>query len=226
MSLPACLGVAIPEQLPPPMPPQLDPSLYQKWTQHVRAQDQRPVVGICWRGNPHFSNDQIRSPGLETLRPLLTLSGIRFVSLQVGVGRYDMAHAKHNAVRTDIERGDPLERGDDFELIDIGGQIEQEGAHIQDTLAALSACDLVITSCTSLVHMTGLMQKPGWLLLSHSPDWRWMTGRTDTPWYPSLRLFRQPAPNDWAGIVQQVMPALTQWRDQYAQAHASPGTLR
>lgn len=198
MSLPECLGVMEPEDVCPPDAGLLiEAERVARWRPLVRGSDDRPVVGLCWRGNPNFSADASRSPGLEVLKPLLAIEGIRFISLQVGPGREEIT-----------------ELGLEEVLDDVGGAIEEEGADVLDTLAVLESCDLVISSCTSMVHMVGIAGRPGWVLLSSRPDWRWMTNRSDSPWYPSLKLIRQSTPGDWGGVVQTAAGELAAWSQQ------------
>ena len=85
-----------------------------------------------------------------------------------------------------------------FDLLETG-----EGP-LQDTAALIGALDLVFTSDTAVAHLAGALGKPTWLLLHHAPDWRWMGSRTDSPWYPSLKLYRQAVPGDWAPMIAKV----------------------
>lgn len=202
MSLPARLGVQRPADLPPPAPAALaDPANVARWRALVRGGDDLPVVGLCWRGNPDFPGDARRSPGLAVLQPILAVQGVRFVSLQVGPGRREIA-----------------ELGLDARLPDLGAAIEAAGSDVLDTLAVLKNCDFVISCCTSVIHMAGVAGRPGRVLLPHSPDWRWMLGRVDTPWYPSLRLVRQAQPGDWAGVAAETASQLRLWRDSHARS--------
>jgi hypothetical protein len=200
MSLPERLGVMAPAHLPAPQP--LPGSLAEagrvsRWRPLVRdADDNTPVVALCWRGNPDFSGDSWRSPGLAALLPLLRVAGIRFVSLQVGTGRQEI---------TALQLG--------HRIVDIGARIEAEGGRVLDTLAALESCDFVISSCTSVAHMAGITGMPGCVLLSTRPDWRWMTDRADSPWYPSLRLVRQRSQGDWSSVVAKASELLQSWRN-------------
>jgi ADP-heptose:LPS heptosyltransferase len=81
-----------------------------------------------------------------------------------------------------------------------------------ETAAALSCMDLVISVDTAVAHLAGSLGKPVWLLLPFAPDWRWLLGRPDSPWYPSMRLFRQKTPGDWGTVVQEMSAALQSWR--------------
>lgn len=137
-------------------------------------------VGVVWAGNPRFPGDGDRSPRLSGLRGLLDVPGCRFYGLQMGPGRADLADAVLPESFTDL-----------------GSEI----ADFADTAAIMANLDLVVSSCTGPAHLAGALGVPLWLALPFSPDWRWLTGRDNSPWYPSARLFRQPAPGDWSSVV-------------------------
>ncbi len=141
-------------------------------------------VGLVWAGNPKHKNDANRSVGFERFQPLLDMEGIDLYSLQVG------------------ERG-----GDNNKLTDLGKDL----GDFADTAAAIGQLDLVITVDTSVAHLAGALGKPVRTLLPWLPDWRWQRDRDDTPWYPTMRLFRQPAAGDWDAVIGEVGAAL---RDQ------------
>lgn len=95
------------------------------------------------------------------------------------------------------------------------GMVEQLGAEFDagqdafvDSAAVMQSLDLVISSDTGLAHLAGALGRPVWVALKYVPDWRWMLDRDDTPWYPTMRLYRQPAPGDWAGLFAQVEAGL------------------
>ncbi len=132
------------------------------------------TVGFVWAGNPHHSNDRNRSLPAAALAPLLARPGVRPFSLQFG-------HAAR-----DVD-GLPPYHGD-----------------FADAAAALTALDLLVTVDTSIAHLAGALGRPAWLLLSFAPDWRWLQERDDSPWYPSLRLFRQTRPGDWKDVIARV----------------------
>ena len=144
-------------------------------------------IGIVWAGNPAHRRDRLRSCRLADFAPLLDLPGTEWVSFQVGPGEEEL--------RTSGWRG----------LIREVGEAARPFEATADTLAEV---DLVITVDTAMAHLAGALGRPVWTLLPFAPDWRWMLGRVDTPWYPTMRLFRQPAPNDWAGTFRVIRRAL------------------
>jgi len=137
----------------------------------------RRRVGLAWAGNPAQANDRRRSVPAAALAPLLAIPGIEFVNLQVGARARDLPLPDH------CER-----------LTDFG-----------KTAALLETLDLVIAADTAVVHLAGAMGVPTWAMLAHVPDWRWLMGREDSPWYASMRLFRQDRPGDWAGVVTRIV---------------------
>jgi len=141
-----------------------------------------PRVGLVWSGKPTHKNDHNRSIALTQLAPLLQTAGVTFVSLQT-----EYRDADRTALATA-----PLVRLDDA-LADFA-----------DTAAAIAALDLVIAVDTAVAHLAGAMGIPLWLLLPAIGDWRWLEGRTNSPWYPSARLFRQPQIGDWPGALANV----------------------
>ena len=140
-------------------------------------------VGIVWAGSPSHERDRERSCRLDEFAPLFELPGTEFVSFQVGQRARDLHESCWRAlVRDAPDQVTPFEA----------------------TADALAEVDLVITVDTAMAHLAGALGRPVWTLLAFAPDWRWMLGRHDTPWYPTMRLFRQPAPNDWAGVFRAV----------------------
>ncbi len=138
-----------------------------------------PLVGLVWRGNPAFINDRRRSPGLAALAPILATPGVRFVGLQLDAA-------------AEIAGADP-----DRRISDMSGLLTDFAV----TARVLEALDLVITSDTAMAHLAGALGRPGWLMLSSAPDFRWGREGDRTDWYPSLTLFRQRISGDWSGPV-------------------------
>lgn len=185
MSLPFVFGTTldtIPVDLPYLAPPAAS---IRYWRRRLAGPDLK--VGLVWAGNPAFSHDRIRSPGLRAMLPLLSVPGVRFFGLQVGHGRSHLASVRMPPQFTDLAA----------ELTSFG-----------ETAAALTQLDLVISSCTSVAHLCGALGRPLWVLLSRMPDWRWMTERDDSPWYPTARLFRQDELGDWLPPVMRMCTAL------------------
>jgi hypothetical protein len=140
-------------------------------------------IGLVWAGRPTHSNDRNRSVRLNRLRPVLNVPGVTFVSLQKGRG-LDEAGSYYGRAP----------------LVNLGASMND----FADTAAVIDALDLVITVDTSVGHLAGAMGKPCWIMLPFAPDWRWLLQRTDTPWYPSVRLFRQRAPDGWEALADEV----------------------
>jgi tetratricopeptide (TPR) repeat protein len=138
-------------------------------------------VGLVWAGNPNKPLDTLRSISLSTLTPIFQVRGARFFSLQVGAA----AQAHTN-------------------LIDLAPML----ADFAQTAGAIASLDLVITVDTAVAHLAGAMGKPVWIMLEFIPDWRWLLDRTDSPWYPTARLFRQKTSGDWGPVIKDVGDAL------------------
>ena len=146
------------------------------------------TVGLVWSGSPESSKDRQRSIPFEQFAPLLTVPGIRFVSLQKDVRVTDAC-----ALR---EQG---------KVIDLGADLKD----FSDSCAAISQLDMVITVDTAVAHLAGAIGKPVWILLPYVPDFRWLLDCTDSPWYPNARLFRKSKDSDWAEVVSRVKSELT-----------------
>ncbi len=186
MSLPLAFGTTretIPSQVPYL---QVPADRIETWRVKL-AGIAAPRVGLVWSGRPDHVNDHNRSLALSRLAPLLSVPGVRFVSLQAETRARDLAEAQRwpNLVRFDAELAD-----------------------FADTAGAIRNLDLVIAVDTAVAHLAGAIGKPVWILLSHIQDWRWQVARSDSPWYPSARLFRQPEPGDWDGVVAELAAEL------------------
>jgi hypothetical protein len=148
-----------------------------------------PHVGLVWSGNPGHERDRERSIDLRAFLPLLEslAANATFVSLQKDVRPEDAIVLKE---RTGI--------------LDLGNTL----ADFSDTAALISQLDLVISVDTSVAHLAGALGKPVWILLTYFPDWRWLLGRDESPWYPAARLFRQDKSRTWDGVIARVRQAL------------------
>jgi tetratricopeptide (TPR) repeat protein len=145
-------------------------------------------VGIVWKGDSSYLRDRVRSIPLAEFAPLAEVPGIRLVSLQKGPGSEQLAAVK-------------------FPVTELTSFDEQSGAFM-DTAAILMNLDLLVSADTATAHLAGALGVPVWIALAFVPDWRWLLDRDDSPWYPTVRLFRQTAPGDWAGVFQRMKAAL------------------
>ena len=141
-------------------------------------------IGIVWQGNPAGAIDRGRSIPLAAFAPLAAIEGISLISLQKNFGLEQLEALPGSMPVSTLP--DDFDEGPDAFL---------------DTVAVMMSLDLVVTSDTSIAHVAGALGRPTWVFLKHRPDWRWMLAREDSPWYPTARLFRQPAPGDWEGAV-------------------------
>ena len=183
LSLPCYLGTGdntLPSRLPYIA---ADAGSFSFWKTLI-VPDDRLNVGIVWAGSPHHKNDVDRSCTLDDFSLLGELDHVRLFSLQKGDAANQLSNAPMGTT-----------------VVDLGKRF----ADFSDTASALACLDLVITVDTSVAHLAGAMNKPVWTLLPHVPDWRWMFDREDTPWYPSMRLFRQSSPGDWRGVMEKVV---------------------
>jgi tetratricopeptide (TPR) repeat protein len=186
MSLPRAFGTqvaSIPADVPYLAAP---PAQMRRWAGLLKG-DARPRVGIAWAGNPGHRNDRHRSIPLGIFRRVVEAAECRFVPLQVQVAEGEAA----------------LLAG-----LDRVADMRAELTDFAHTAAATAQMDLVITVDTVLAHLAAALARPTWVLLPFSPDWRWLMGREDSPWYPTARLFRQPGFADWDSVVDRVAVAL------------------
>ena len=192
LSLPLIFGTrldTIPSQVPYLT---ADPALSEKWASAIAGAPAVLNVGLAWAGSETHPNNRNRSMSPGELAPLAVVPGIRFHGLQPsmgGPGISGLACLDHTAALNDFA----------------------------DTAALISRLDLVITVDTAVAHLAGALGKPVWVMLPWVPDWRWLLDRADSPWYPTMRLFRQPAPQAWAPVVAGLESALrafaADWRE-------------
>jgi hypothetical protein len=147
----------------------------------------RPRIGLVWSGNPQHKNDHNRSLPLAELIPYLS-ADFEYFSLQKDVRARDQ----------DSLQAHPEIRHFGAELTDFS-----------DTAALCAQLDLLLSVDSSVAHLNGALGNPTWILLPHTPDWRWLLQRSDSPWYPQARLYRQTAPGDWAGMLGQLAKDLS-----------------
>jgi len=150
------------------------------WKERLARHPSRKIGVVC-SGNTQHRNDYNRSCPLAAFKPLAA-AGALFL------------------LQKEIRPADSVTLATSPEFVDLSSELND----FTDTAAIIANLDLVIAVDTSVVHLAGAMGKPVWVLLPFAPDWRWMLGRSDSPWYPTMRLFRQPAPDDWASVMSQV----------------------
>jgi hypothetical protein len=192
LSLPLAFGTRL-ETIP-------STALYQRalqalahWDARLASRKHRARIGLAWSGNPATFNDHNRSIGLSSLLSFLDINAT-FVSLQKDV-RPDDATVLRN-------QSDLLHFGDELETF-------------ADTAALISTLDLVISVDTSVAHLAGALAKPVWVMLPFNADWRWLLDREDSPWYPTIRLFRQDETHAWDSVIARVRAAL----DDFVRSH-------
>jgi FkbM family methyltransferase len=165
----------------------VDPAEQIRWARRIASnriggRDLR--VGLVWAGNPTTRRDYFRSPGLNSVAPLLSVPGVNFVLLQVGAGRED-------------RDASPLPD----HVLDLGAEV----ADLADTAAIMAGLDLMISSCTASLHLAGALAVQTWAMIPFAPYFPWLLERTDSLWYPSMRLYRQEQPGqDWSGVVGRI----------------------
>lgn len=156
------------------------------WRSRLPA-DGKPRIGLVWAGDPNHARDKQRSMPIEALEPLLSMSNLQWISLQKGIAAEQLAN------------------------FHLAGNVIALGRSLQDyadTAAVIEQLDLIVTVDTSVAHLAGAMGKRVVVMLPSVADWRWLEQRDDSPWYPTMRLFRQEVAGDWSTVVQRVRDAL------------------
>ena len=194
LSLPRIMGTTlqtIPAEIPYLEP---NPSRIAKWKKRL---DQHAGfrVGIVWQGNRNHPFDHFRSIPLSAFEPLAKMPGVRLISLQKNAGTEQL-----NCL------------GLSFEVINLGETFDKDslGQVFLDSAAIMKSLDLVIACDTSIIHLAGALGVPVWLGLGLASDWRWFREREDSPWYPTLRIFRQRIPGDWTSVIDDMARKLKQ----------------
>lgn len=193
LSLPHILGTTL-ATLPADVPYlHAKPELVARWGASLGALSGFKI-GIAWQGSTKYRRDRLRSIPLERFAPLAELPGVQLVNLQKGDGREQLAaFTERHAVA------------------DFGDAVDRESGPFQDTAAILTQLDLVVASDSAIVHLAGALGVPVLMPTPFVPDWRWLLEREDSPWYPTLRLFRQSRPGDWERVFERIAQTV---RDQ------------
>jgi tetratricopeptide (TPR) repeat protein len=189
VSLPRVFGTTV-ETVPADVPYLFpDQDLVASWRRELQAFPGFRI-GIVWQGSPSYSADKRRSIPLSCFAPLAAIDDVKLISLQKGHGSEQLA-----AVR------------DRFAIVDFGDRLDSTGAFM-DSAALMKSLDLVITCDTASGHLAGALAVPTWRALSYAPDYRWLYEREDTPWYPTMRLFKQTEHGDWDGVFRRMADEL------------------
>lgn len=170
----------------------VDESSKLPWQRLLGEHSERLKIGVCWKGNPHQANDRNRSMPLDAIMPLLTRDH-QWVCLQKDLTTDEKRTLQHLAVTVVAERLHSF----------------------YETAAIISTLDLVITVDTSVAHLAGALHKPVWVLLTRQADFRYMDNRTDSPWYPTMTLFRQVRSGQWMTVIQEVCKRLGQQKTRF-----------
>jgi hypothetical protein len=189
MSLPFLLKTDI--NTVPPVVAHLmpDASLVAKW--RARLSRDSFNVGICWQGNPTRNIDRGRSIPLSQFRPLTQIPGARFFSLQKDHGVEQLR-----------------EMPESMRVESFGPQFDAGSDAFLDTAAVMASLDLIVTSDTAVAHLAAALGRTTWVALKYVPEWRWLLNRADSPWYPTVRLFRQSTPGQWTPVFAEIENAL------------------
>ena len=186
MSLPRIFGTEL-ASVPAAIPYlHAEPARRARWADRLGAASAFRV-GLFWAGDANHLRDRYRSVALSALAPLAEVEGVQFYALQVGDAALQSANPPAG-----------------MRMADLGSELED----FADTAAVIDQMDLVISVDTSVAHLAGALGKPVWMLVGLPAEWRWMTEREDTPWYPTMRLFRQRRHGDWSEVITRVRDAL------------------
>ncbi len=166
---------------------QADPEKVAYWKQELKPQ-KGFKVGIVWQGNAKVNGDQLRSIPLRFFEAFARIKGLKLVSLQKGPGTEQLASSSISS-----------------SILNLNDRLET----FSDTSAAMMNLDLIVTSDTSIAHLAGALSVPVWTALQFVPDWRWFLGRADSPWYPTMRLFRQKRFGDWSEVFGRIATELS-----------------
>jgi hypothetical protein len=159
-----------------------DPELVSWWGKELQSLAGFKI-GIVWQANPLFGDDRFRSIPLETFGQLAQIPGVNLVSLQKGPGTEQLPAFQKR-----------------FPILDLNHRLHT----FNDTAAVMMNLNLIIGCCTSVPHLAGALGLPVWTVLQLNSDWRWLIGREDSPWYPTMRLFRQKKFGDWEEVIKRI----------------------
>jgi tetratricopeptide (TPR) repeat protein len=173
-----------------------DPKLTAEWRAELAGIDGFKI-GIAWQGSRDYRWDRQRSIPLAHFAPLARLPGVRLVSLQKGFGSEQIATV-------------------DFPVLDLSGRLDEVAGPFMDTAAVIRSLDLVVSPDSVIAHLAGALGAPVWLALQFSAEWRWLLQRDDSPWYPTMRLFRQTTFGEWPDVFERMANAVEARRSETA----------
>ena len=167
-----------------------DPRLVESWGEEL-ARHEGFKIGLNWQGNSRYASDRNRSIALKKFAPLASVSGVQFFSLQKKEGAEQL---------TEVTKNWPIH--------DWGSRLDEQCGAFMDSAAVMEGLDLVITSDTATAHLAGALGVKVWVALTLVPEWRWLLEREESPWYPTMRLFRQTTLGDWQPVFQHMAAEL------------------
>ena len=190
-SLPRAFGTRL-ETIPAAVPYlSAEPALREIWRKRIGAEGFK--VGVVWQGNPDPEADRSRSMPLTALAPLAEVAGVRLISLQKGIGEEQLVNLPPS-----------------FQVETLGTDFDAGADAFVDTAAAMTCLALIIICDTSVAHLAGALGVPVWVALKSDAEWRWLTKRADSPWYPTMRLFRQKRRGVWSDVFEGMAGELAQ----------------
>ena len=190
MNVPGLTATSV-ESIPSEVPYAFaDPDLVEYWRRELEGVSELKV-GINWQGNPQYGGDRHRSIPLSAFEPLARIPGVRLFSIQ------------------QVHGLDQLEKlGGAFPVTDLGSRLNRTSGPFMDSAAVMMNLDVLITCDSSPAHLAGALGAPVWMAISSTPDWRWLSHREDTPWYPSMRIFRQGQRMVWGPVFERMAAEL------------------
>ena len=189
LSLPHLLGTTL-QTIPASIPYlSVSPPLVEKWRQRLASTEGAFKIGIHWQGYQHSPLEPWRSMPLAAFEPLSRVQGVELISLQKGFGTEQIPNQA-------------------FNVIDWSAEIDQTEGPFMDTAALMRQLDLVVTSDSATAHLAGALGVEVWVALSVSADYRWLQKRSDSPWYPTMRLFRQRELGNWTDVFEEIQRTL------------------
>ena len=174
-----------------------EPPLRELWARRIGAAGFK--IGIVWQGNPDPEADRARSMPLAALAPLAEVAGVRLISLQRGAGEEQLSLLPPS-----------------MRVETLGEEFDAGPDAFVDTAAAMTCLDLVVTCDTSIAHLAGALAAPVWVALKSDAEWRWLTARSDSPWYPTMRLFRQSRRGVWRDVSESMARELANLSERRA----------